>query len=159
MWRLYAAGGALAVLVAMGLWVGHLRHQAAYVPELRQQLHDQAAQHAATLDAIQRDQAARDAAERGYLDELSNLRRAAAGVPAVRVCQPATAEHLPATAPTAADAGRAAAAAGLVPAGAAANSPGGRDIGPSIERLVDTADALSARCRAALLYVQGSPDG
>lgn len=157
--RLIAAGAILAALAGFGLWLDGLRDEAAEARELRQELLTLREAYAQQLEAIKADSAARDEAQRGYLDEIAKLRTAAARVPVVRVCQPRADDPvMPAGQAITASAGKATAPAGVLPAGAASDSAGGRDIGPGLARLVDEADEVSAQLRAVLAYL-GTDDG
>lgn len=163
MWRARLVLLALiaVALAAFGWWLDDLRDRAEQAKELREELAELVQLREQEARQREADRRARDAAEKGYLNELTQLRAAAANpVPVVRVCAPATADPvMPAAGGAAASAGGATAAAGLVPAGAVADAPGSRDIGPALFRLIDEADRLSARYRAALAYMEAGTDG
>jgi hypothetical protein len=109
------------------------------------------------FNAYRDDIGRRDAASKGYHDELEKLRTglAARPAPVVRLCQPAV---LPAAAPAAAGPVAAAPAGGLVSPAAGQAVETGPNIGPELDALMLRADGLSAQLRAVHRYMETPAD-
>lgn len=152
--RLLAGGTLAALLLAGGVYVSQLRDKAQALDAATAALDTERQAHAAYVASIAAGARARELAEKGFLHELDTLRAARARPdPVVRVCLPRAADpSVPAGESATADAGGAAAAAGLVPGGTFKDPERGRDIGPGLAELARAADELSARYRAALAY-------
>lgn len=152
--RLAVWVGIPALLAAGALWVNHWRVTAARVPELERDL--TTLEHA--YDAYRQAQAAENVRaagiSQGLAHELATLKaRAAAPVPAIRLCPSAASspDRVPATGPATGRSDATVAGAGDVHDSAA------RDIGPATFALTDDADQLLAHYRALQTWARALP--
>lgn len=153
--RTIAGIASVGALVAFAFYFDNIRDRASKYDAARESLATERQLFQDYKAGIEADRTARDAAERGYTDELEALRADihARPVPVVRVCPPAAVAAVPASEGAAAVAGSGAASAGVLPPGTVEDLGSGRDIGPALFALADYADELSARTRAALTYL------